>query len=193
MFCFPDAEYWSPDRCNQETNLCGVGRTQFLVLTDLQGNRRFGYCRRILPEGDKFNVTLPIAYCLISSRKSRIYPMILDELETLHGSCDETLEETLRLLHAQSFPTTVNEPIMVCHNGKIVKQIKRPLGTFINHVTQNSFWGHFGPILSIFRPLHSFFFASHRSSQSALGTHWGRIGDVLGTLWGCLWGVWRLI
>ena len=69
MFCFPDAEYWSPGVCNE-----GIGRTYFLVLTDLQGNRRFGYCRRIMPEGS--DMVLPLAYCIITSRRSRIYHMV---------------------------------------------------------------------------------------------------------------------
>ncbi len=52
---------------------------------------------------------------------------ILEELEAQHGNEDETTQELLRLLHAQSFPATVNEPIFISHSGKLFKQIRRPL------------------------------------------------------------------
>ena len=82
MFCFPDAQYWSPNNeyVDDDLTSLSIGRTHFLVLTDLNGTRRFGYCRRIIPEGKK--VALPLAYCIISSKRSRIYPMVTI---TLHG------------------------------------------------------------------------------------------------------------
>ena len=33
----------------------------------------------------------------------------------------------LRLLHSQTFPDSINDPIFVCHSGKIIRQIRRPL------------------------------------------------------------------
>ena len=74
MLCFPDAQYLSPNESAEDTILTTIRRTHFLVLTDPNGCRRFGYCRRIIPGGEK--VSLPLAYCIISSKRSRIYPMV---------------------------------------------------------------------------------------------------------------------
>ena len=126
MFCFPDAEYWSPDEDKPRTS-----RTYSLVLTKENGTRKFGYCTRIIPEGG--GMVLPLAYCIISSQKSRIYPMILQELEAQHGVDDDLTKEIFRLLHSQSFPATVNEPIFISHSGKIIKQIKRPMDSCCDH------------------------------------------------------------
>ena len=73
MLCFPDAEYLSPNE-SVEDNILTKRQTHFLVLTDPNGCRRFGYCRRIIPGGEK--VSLPLAYCIITSKRSRIYPMV---------------------------------------------------------------------------------------------------------------------
>ena len=72
MLCFPDAECLSPNESVED--ILTKRRTHFLVLTDPNGCRRFGYCRRIIPGGEK--VSLPLAYCIISSKRSRIYPMV---------------------------------------------------------------------------------------------------------------------
>ena len=127
MFCFPDAEYWSPDEDKPPV----PSKTYSLVLTKENGTRKFGYCTRIIPEGG--GMVLPLAYCIISSQKSRIYPMILRELEAQHGADDDLTKEIFRLLHAQSFPATVNEPIFISHSGKIIKQIKRPMDSCCDH------------------------------------------------------------
>ena len=130
MFCFPDAEYWSPDEDNP-VHPKSLGRTYSLVLTKENGRRKYGYCTRIIPEGG--GMVLPLAYCIISSQKSRIYPRILRELEAQHGIDDDLTLEMFRLLHAQSFPATVNEPIFISHSGKILKQIKRPMDSSCDH------------------------------------------------------------
>ena len=58
-------------------------------------------------------------------------------MEKQHGIDDETAEEMFRILYAQSFPKTNNEPIFVSHSGKIFRQIRRPLDRTlhgINHI-----------------------------------------------------------
>ena len=64
LLCFPDSEQWTPKTLDPTRR---IGRTYSLVLTDLNGRRKFGYCRRILPEGG--NVALPLVYCVISSKR----------------------------------------------------------------------------------------------------------------------------
>ena len=130
LFCFPDAHYWS---ANNEESL-----EHFLVLTDPDGTRRFAYSRRILD--------MPLAYCILTSKQSKLYPMvnnfqcqccqlcylpfsmnkqILEELEKQHGISDESMQEMIRLLCAQTFPQSNKDPIFLSHSGKIVKSIKR--------------------------------------------------------------------
>ena len=60
-FCFPDAMHWTPQP-REKAN------TYTLVLTDCNGNRTFGYCRRIVAEGD--TICLPLALCILT-RHSR--------------------------------------------------------------------------------------------------------------------------
>ena len=165
MFCFPDAEYWSPEDLEKTADDKSLGRTYSLVLTKEDGTRKFGYCRRIIPEGGE--MVLPLAYCIISSQKSRIYPMILNELEAQHGTDDETTLEILRLLHAQSFPATVNDPIFISHSGKIIKQIKRPLNSECNddHIALFKILGTFCFLFTILF-LMSFLFTVKYSKSS---------------------------
>ena len=55
--CFPDAAHWLPQP--QE-----IANIYTLVLTDCHGNRTFGYCRRIVAEGD--TMCLPLALCILT-------------------------------------------------------------------------------------------------------------------------------
>ena len=41
QFCFPDIEQWKPTKSYQSESFS-------FVLTDMEGHRRFGYCRRLL-------------------------------------------------------------------------------------------------------------------------------------------------
>ena len=59
--CWPDGLSWQPHSQDQT-------RTYTLVLTDLRGQRTFGYCRRIQAEGD--DVCSPLAICILT-RHSR--------------------------------------------------------------------------------------------------------------------------
>ena len=44
--CFPDSQYWTPTLVSESGP-----RTYQLVVTSLEGDRRFAYCRRIVPPG----------------------------------------------------------------------------------------------------------------------------------------------
>ena len=41
QFCFPDIDQWKPTKSYQSESYS-------FVLTDMEGNRRYGYCRRLL-------------------------------------------------------------------------------------------------------------------------------------------------
>uniref|UniRef100_G3WET7 DENN domain containing 2D n=1 Tax=Sarcophilus harrisii TaxID=9305 RepID=G3WET7_SARHA len=57
LFCFPDGNEWAP--------LTDYPRETFsFVLTNVDGTRKIGYCRRLLPAGP--GPRLPIVYCIIS-------------------------------------------------------------------------------------------------------------------------------
>lgn len=60
--CFPDGGFW-------RSRPPEFSRTYALVLTDVDGGRTFGYCRRIRPEGDAF--CLPLAICIITRHRAR--------------------------------------------------------------------------------------------------------------------------
>jgi hypothetical protein len=59
LFCFPDIDLVEP-----LTTL--ESKTYSFVLTDLDGSRRFGYCKRMLPPGS--GKRWPETYCIISSQ-----------------------------------------------------------------------------------------------------------------------------
>lgn len=65
--CFPDARDWPPPHAATPSHP-GPGindeQSYSLVITSETGVRRFGYCRRVQPEGS--SVCLPLAYCIIS-------------------------------------------------------------------------------------------------------------------------------
>uniref|UniRef100_A0A9J7Z7Q7 DENN/MADD domain containing 2Da n=1 Tax=Cyprinus carpio carpio TaxID=630221 RepID=A0A9J7Z7Q7_CYPCA len=58
LFCFPEGVNWAP--------LTEYSSETFsFVLTDVDGTRKNGYCRRLLPDGK--GARLPEAYCIISN------------------------------------------------------------------------------------------------------------------------------
>lgn len=74
-----------------------------LVITDENGRRTFGYCRRILPEGSEN--CLPLAYCILSKHRApRFYKRILKELESRHGLPDKLRDALLNEFYSRQFP-----------------------------------------------------------------------------------------
>lgn len=61
--CFPDAHVWpfTADDC----------RMYSLTVTDENGQRYYGYCCRVQPEGAAY--CLPLVYCLYSSTKANSF------------------------------------------------------------------------------------------------------------------------
>ncbi|KAL0280667.1 UNVERIFIED_CONTAM: hypothetical protein PYX00_001889 [Menopon gallinae] len=96
--CFPDASTWS-----QNSSSLQQGEQYYsLVITNENGDRKFGYCRRVLPEGGNF--CLPLVYCIISThRASGFYYKVLQELESRHGSSE--LQTFIEQIYECNFPS----------------------------------------------------------------------------------------
>lgn len=76
--CFPDAGEWPPPICANRGNeaLPGEEQCYSLVITNDTGERKFGYCRRVQPEGAP--ICLPLAYCILTPyRASGFYFKVL--------------------------------------------------------------------------------------------------------------------
>ncbi|XP_011311733.1 uncharacterized protein [Fopius arisanus] len=94
-FCFPDAHDWPPDDFNHN-------QFHSLSLMDDKGNRRFGYCIRVKPEGGPI---LPLAYCVITKhRASGFFHKVLQELESMHGLPDRSRRAFIEELYNRSMP-----------------------------------------------------------------------------------------
>ncbi|XP_050557796.1 uncharacterized protein LOC118280486 [Spodoptera frugiperda] len=79
-----------------------------LVLTDERGERAYGYCRRVLPEGA--TTCLPLCYCLIGRyRAPGFYYKVLEEIESHHGSSDVEIHSILQQLFETDFPNPGEE------------------------------------------------------------------------------------
>ncbi|XP_075988713.1 uncharacterized protein LOC142984783 [Anticarsia gemmatalis] len=86
-----------------------------LVLTDERGERAYGYCRRVLPEGA--TTCLPLCYCLIGRyRAPGFYYKVLEEIEAHHGRSDVEIHSLLQQLYDNDFPNPGEEITVVYTN-----------------------------------------------------------------------------
>ncbi|XP_055378331.1 uncharacterized protein LOC129610039 [Condylostylus longicornis] len=92
---FPSEKLIQTDKSNQE--YC-------LILTDDNGYKIYGYCRRILPEN--CDTCLPLCYCIISETKALgFYQKLLKEIESRHGQTDIQMNFLLKSLQKVKLPT----------------------------------------------------------------------------------------
>lgn len=76
-----------------------------LILTDENGIRIYGYCRRVLPESS--DICLPLAYCLVSEiRAPGFYFKVLKEIESRHGQSEAQKQYLLKNIYKLSMPTS---------------------------------------------------------------------------------------
>ncbi|EEB15446.1 DENN domain-containing protein 2A, putative [Pediculus humanus corporis] len=95
--CFPDAGHWPPKLEKEERE----EQCYSLVITNENGERKFGYCRRVLPEGS--DLCLPLIYCIVTShRADGFFYKVLYELESRHGS--QGIDDFIAQLHEAPFP-----------------------------------------------------------------------------------------
>lgn len=74
-----------------------------LLITTESGDRLYGYCRRVIPEGSRHCV--PLVYCILSKRRAPMfYRKILEVIETRHGIPDKIRNMMLTEFYEKSFP-----------------------------------------------------------------------------------------
>jgi len=96
QFCFPDSTHWPPP-------LQTASDPYTIVLTDSKGDRQYGYCRRIVPEGAQ--TCIPITYCILTRHRSAgFYHKVLNVLVSRHGAAESQRLALLDYLYKQSFP-----------------------------------------------------------------------------------------
>lgn len=80
-----------------------INQEYSIILTDNDGFRLYGYCRRVLPENCNF--CLPLAYCILSELKAPgFFFKILREIESRHGQTDLQADLLLKNLHNHPTP-----------------------------------------------------------------------------------------
>ncbi|XP_030031084.1 DENN domain-containing protein 2A isoform X2 [Manduca sexta] len=100
------------------------GQCYSLVLTDERGERSYGYCRRVLPEGA--TACLPLCYCIIGRyRAPGFYYKVLQEIESHHGSSDVEINSILQQLFETDFPSRGEEvTVSYHHTGPSKEMVK---------------------------------------------------------------------
>ncbi|XP_030755437.1 uncharacterized protein LOC115881873 [Sitophilus oryzae] len=95
--CFPE----NPNSPPLEGSSAAQAYT--LLITSDTGERTYGYCRRVLPEGSSH--CLPLAYCILSKyRAPRFYQKILLELESRHGMQNKHRDNLISQFYHKKFP-----------------------------------------------------------------------------------------
>lgn len=95
-FCFPDI-----DIIQQTDSL--EKETYSFVLTDIDGSRRHGYCRRMLTKG--VGKRWPVTYCIISSHPCfHLFSELLDHVESRNSISSVAVFSFLKTVLANPFP-----------------------------------------------------------------------------------------
>ncbi|CAH1284787.1 unnamed protein product [Diabrotica balteata] len=94
--CFPENDITT-------LTMSDLSQNYSLLITNDKGERTYGYCRRVLPEGS--SCCLPLTYCILSKyRAPRFYKKILVELESRHGIPNKYRDELINQFYNQKFP-----------------------------------------------------------------------------------------
>ncbi|NXU39712.1 ST5 protein, partial [Drymodes brunneopygia] len=136
QFCFPDAKDWLPvSEYNSETFS--------FMLTGEDGSRRFGYCRRLLPNGK--GPRLPEVYCVISRLGCfDLFSKILDEVERRRGISAALVYPFMRSLMESPFPApgkTIKVKTFLPGAGNEVIELRRPMDSRLEHVDFECLFG----------------------------------------------------
>ncbi|XP_078500252.1 DENN domain-containing protein 2D isoform X2 [Lissotriton helveticus] len=129
LFSFPDGNTWAP--------LSEYASEIFsFVLTNVDGSRKFGYCRRILPSGR--GARLPIVYCIISCLGCfGLFSKILEEVEKRHQIATAVIYPFMQALRETQFPApgkTVSVKSFIPDSGTEFIKLTRPLDSRLEHV-----------------------------------------------------------
>ncbi|EPQ03827.1 DENN domain-containing protein 2D [Myotis brandtii] len=133
LFCFPDGNEWAP--------LTEYPRETFsFVLTNVDGSRKIGYCRRLLPAGR--GPRLPKVYCIISCIGCfGLFSKILDEVEKRHQISMAVIYPFMQGLREAAFPApgkTVTLKSFIPDSGTEFISLTRPLDSHLEHVDFSS-------------------------------------------------------
>ncbi|XP_067384330.1 DENN/MADD domain containing 2Da isoform X2 [Channa argus] len=129
LFCFPEGVNWAPlTEYHSETFS--------FVLTEIDGSRRNGYCRRLLPGGK--GARPPEAYCIISSVASfGLFSKIFDEVEKRRQISMAMIYPFMQKLRESPFPApgnTVEIKSFIPDSGTEIIRLTRPLDSRLEHV-----------------------------------------------------------
>uniref|UniRef100_A0A8C6V1U0 UDENN domain-containing protein n=1 Tax=Neogobius melanostomus TaxID=47308 RepID=A0A8C6V1U0_9GOBI len=129
LFCFPDAKDWEPVD-NYPSEMFSF------VLTGIDGSRRFGYCRRLLPSGK--GKRLPEVYCIISHLGCfNLFSKVLDEVERRRALSPALVQPFMRAIMEAQFPApgkTVPIKTFLPGSGTEVMELCRPSDSRLEHV-----------------------------------------------------------
>ncbi|KAM5256144.1 DENN domain-containing protein 2D isoform 1-T1 [Ctenodactylus gundi] len=133
LFCFPDGSEWAP--------LTEYPRETFsFVLTNVDGSRKIGYCRRLLPAGP--GPRLPKVYCIISCIGCfGLFSKILDEVEKRHQISMAVIYPFMQGLREAAFPApgkTVTLKSFIPDSGTEFISLTRPVDSHLEHVDFSS-------------------------------------------------------
>uniref|UniRef100_A0A670I2A6 DENN domain containing 2D n=1 Tax=Podarcis muralis TaxID=64176 RepID=A0A670I2A6_PODMU len=147
LFCFPDGNEWAPlTEFNSETFS--------FVLTNVDGSRKIGYCRRLLPSGR--GARLPEVYCIVSCLGCfGLFSKILDEVEKRRQISTAVIYPFMQGLRESPFPApgkTVTIKSFIPDSGTEHIELTRPLDSHLEHVEFQALFQCLSPekILQIF-------------------------------------------
>uniref|UniRef100_A0A3Q3M5E1 DENN/MADD domain containing 2Da n=1 Tax=Mastacembelus armatus TaxID=205130 RepID=A0A3Q3M5E1_9TELE len=129
LFCFPEGISWAPLTEYRS-------ETFSFVLTEIDGSRRNGYCRRLLPGGK--GARPPEAYCIISSLACfGLFSKIFDEVEKRRQKSMAMIYPFMQKLREAPFPApgnTVEIKSFIPESGTEIISLTRPLDSWLEHV-----------------------------------------------------------
>uniref|UniRef100_A0A8C6N8M5 Uncharacterized protein n=1 Tax=Melopsittacus undulatus TaxID=13146 RepID=A0A8C6N8M5_MELUD len=147
LFCFPDGNNWAP-----VTKF--TSETFSFVLTNVDGSRKIGYCRRLLPSGR--GVRLPEVFCIISCLGCfGLFSKILDEVEKRRQISMAVIYPFMQGLRESPFPApgkTVTIKSFIPESGTELIELTRPVDAHLEHVEFQALLQQLSPqlILHIF-------------------------------------------
>ncbi|XP_036386121.1 DENN/MADD domain containing 2Db isoform X1 [Megalops cyprinoides] len=129
LFCFPEGINWTPLTEYRS-------ETFSFVLTEIDGSRRNGYCRRLLPHGK--GARPPEAYCIISQLACfGLFSKIFDEVEKRRQISMAMIYPFMQSLREAPFPApghTVKIKSFIPESGTEIISLTRPLDSWLEHV-----------------------------------------------------------
>uniref|UniRef100_A0A9J8B3D4 DENN/MADD domain containing 2Db n=1 Tax=Cyprinus carpio carpio TaxID=630221 RepID=A0A9J8B3D4_CYPCA len=129
LFCFPEGINWAPLTEYKS-------ETFSFVLTEVDGSRRNGYCRRLLPAGRGARV--PEAYCIISHVACfGLFSKIFDEVEKRRQISKAMIYPFMQSLREAPLPSpgnTVTVTSFIPDAGTEIISLTRPAESWLEHV-----------------------------------------------------------